>query len=241
MKTFIATNRGKVRAANEDSVYEGRVEPFGEVLIIADGLGGYNGGKYASSIAIDAVVGHIRGGEYSLEELEKALHLANEKILDIASKNSELKEMGTTCTVASVREERAMIAHVGDSRAYIFHEGTLTQITKDHSFIQSLVDRGLLTKEEARVNKYRNSITRCLGMKGLTVDLFDVSIFSGDILLLCSDGLFQYFSDRELEKIIRHDRNLERTVQKLMRIALRRGGSDNISVGLLKMEGSEDE
>ena len=165
--------------------------------------------------------------------LKQAVEMANRRILEIARNMPVASHsMGTTLVVAACTENKVLLAHVGDSRAYLLHKQTLQQLTTDHSYVQHLVEKGKMTSEEARVSPYRSMITRALGMENLEVDLIETSVEKGDILLLCSDGLSSYFSNEELQRYLEVKETAEQKAKTLLKAALERGGSDNISVAL---------
>ena len=230
---FAVTDIGRAREENQDDIYEGTIGNKTTVLIVADGMGGHAGGSLASREAVLSVVRslqHMREDTRQAEALEQALKLANLRILEIARDIPQYRSMGTTLTAAAISGGKLCVAHVGDSRAYLLHEHHLRQLTKDHSYVQYLVDKGRMTREEARKSPYRNMITRALGMEDLQVDLYEESVKAGDVVLLCSDGLSMYFSDAELQEILDVRESAQKKAKHLLDLALKRGGSDNISV-----------
>ena len=233
MDVFTLTDVGREREENQDFVYQGATKYFPLVLMVADGMGGYAGGSLASRKAVECVAEAMKNMRPDPALLKQAVEMANRRILEIA-RNMPVAyhSMGTTLVVAAYTENKVLLAHVGDSRAYLLHKQTLQQLTTDHSYVQHLVEKGKMTSEEARVSPYRSMITRALGMENLEVDLIETSVEKGDILLLCSDGLSSYFSNEELQRYLEVKETAEQKAKTLLKAALERGGSDNISVAL---------
>jgi protein phosphatase len=166
-----------------------------------------------------------------------AIRAANSAIFERTLQEHDKRGMGTTATALVLLPRRYLIGHVGDSRAYILRGGVLTQLTKDHSYVQEQVDAGRLTPEEARVHPYANVITRCVGSNGDVVpDLYVGSLDPGDLLLLASDGLTGMIEDHDLQAILEQDVTLEEQVDMLIADANRRGGLDNVTVVLVRIE-----
>jgi serine/threonine protein phosphatase PrpC len=232
MDVFTLTDIGRLREENQDFVYRGATKYFPLVMMVADGMGGHAGGSLASRKAVECIAEAMENMKPEPELLRQAVETANLRILEIARNIPAYNSMGTTIVVAACTENRVILAHVGDSRAYLLHEHVLWQLTTDHSYVQYLVEKGKMTQEEARVSPYRNMITRALGMEGLEVDLIEAPLEKGDILLLCSDGLSSYFSNEELQQYLEIPETAEQKARVLLNVALERGGSDNISVAL---------
>ncbi len=231
--TASATDVGQVRTVNQDACGEARDLDRGmHLLIVADGMGGHRGGEVASQIAVEVVEEVFR----DLDEapgllLKSALEAANIKIFEAANHDLDLAGMGTTGVgVIFTGEDRAWIAHVGDSRAYLLRGNVFTQLTGDHSVVGELVRRGQLTSEEARVHPQSNEILRALGTQpDVDVEMTPIDVQLGDRLLLCSDGLSGMLPDAEIAGVLaRHD--AETAVSKLIEMANEAGGSDNITV-----------
>lgn len=236
MQVYAITDAGRQRPENQDAVYLGPAGKYPTVLMVADGMGGYAGGSLASRRTIEYVLEALDAPTEAEDPLRAAVEFANLRILEIAHNVPAYRNMGSTLTLAAVSGDGVEVAQVGDSRAYLLHNGTLRQITTDHSYVQFLVDRGRMTREEARHNNYRNRITRALGMQGLQVDRFRADFLPGDILLVCSDGLSMYFSDKELECCLARPENAEQKAKSLLQLTLERGGSDNVSIALAMRE-----
>ena len=227
MLFYEATDVGRVRSTNEDC---------GAVLdentcIVADGMGGHAAGEVASRVLVEEVRKCLAGvpvEEVNEESLKDALHKGNHVILEMAKEHSEYEGMGTTATILHSTTDRAVWAHVGDSRIYLYRRGAFKQMTKDHSYVESLVERGTITQEEARRHPRKNVLLRAVGVEeNIDVDTGSFDLQQGDKLLLCTDGLTNMLSDREIAEIL-----LEKEgdpARKLMERALAAGGTDNVT------------
>ncbi len=221
------TDPGRKRALNEDAVSQ-LITGYGGIFIVADGMGGHRTGEVASQMAVAQIVDLLRRSEPSPQGLLEAYEAANEAIY-LAGQKPESRGMGTTCTALWLDLPYALIAHVGDSRAYLLRDGELVQLTQDHSWVADRVRQGLLTEEEARHHRWRNVITNALGsFPSARVDLVGLKVQPGDVFLLCSDGLSGVLEDRVLAEIILTNPP-EPAVAKLIRLANDWGGPDNIS------------
>ncbi|MGI6664103.1 MAG: Stp1/IreP family PP2C-type Ser/Thr phosphatase [Christensenellaceae bacterium] len=232
MDVFSMTHRGIIRSENQDHIFlSGEETPY--YAIVADGMGGHVGGQVASAKAVSHVCQELQGKDISYlneEKLKALVEEAGQEVWHMAERSEALKDMGTTLTMVVVQDGSLLISHVGDTRAYLLRDGVLTQLTKDHSYVQYLVDKGLLTQEEAARHPYRNMIMRALGMEEVEADAFTVPFAKGDNLLLCSDGLSGYVTDEEIEKILLDKKTAQEKTEALVDLALDRGGRDNISV-----------
>lgn len=228
----VQTHIGLVREENEDAVFA-RQEGFPTLLIVADGMGGYRGGKLASTLAVETVHSALPQNtlECAMEDrLRAAVLHANDEIYAHAQQDENLRRMGTTLTAAVLRADSVILAHVGDSRAYLFDGEVLCQITKDHSYVQYLVEQHLLTAEEARNHPCQNMITRAVGMEQLEVDVYTCAFAPGQTLLLCTDGLTRTVPDADIRHILQKKGNADEKARALIDAALAGGGMDNISV-----------
>jgi len=230
------TDCGRLRERNEDSV--GFDEALG-IAVVADGMGGLHHGHLASREAVAAVLDHLRRARPPLNDaaLEAALAAANERVF--VSSQSAASVMGTTAVVLAMSEGLGRIAHVGDSRAYLYHDGELRQLTRDHSMVQEMVDRGLIGAEAARRSPSRNVITRALGLDAaFEPDVAEVALVPGDLLLLCSDGLWDMLDDGRISALLsdarRGRKGLGRCADDLVAAANEAGGLDNITVVLAR-------
>lgn len=205
---------------------------------MADGMGGANGGHIASRVAVDEAVDVLTevGASNRIDEemMVSAVVSANHAVYNRAQDSDDLYGMGTTIVVAAVSNETAIFCHVGDSRGYLFRDGQLSQITKDHSVVQNEIDAGMLTQEEAENVPYKNVLTRSIGPEAdVEPTTAQVAIGDTDLLLLCSDGLSGFVSHKELEEILKaHSHNLMSSVRILTETAAMRGSTDNITAVL---------
>lgn len=219
---------GKVRRNNEDAGYAAT-----DLLVVADGMGGHEAGELASAATIAAVVAAASnsvGADEVLNQLADAVITSGEYIADVVAGNRDLAGMGTTMTVVALREDRIAMAHVGDSRAYVYRDGELQQMTKDHTFVQSLVDSGEITSEQAAVHPRRNLMMRAIdGIHAVEVDLSVRETREGDRFLLCSDGLCGVIDSIQISQCLATD-DLTQAVTLLIDAAMAAGAPDNITV-----------
>lgn len=235
INSVVRSDRGLIRKNNEDSV--GVLADEG-LVVLADGMGGHRGGEVASTLAIESVVRLI-----SIDNKispAAAIDYANKAILKRSVDEPELKGMATTAVVGLFRDGLIDYAHVGDSRLYLWRDSRLTQLTRDHSMIQEMVDKGFYPSlEEARKDGIRNNLlTRGVGLgRQLEVDSGTLQLSPGDLFLFCSDGLSNMLSDALIgQALMRYAGRLEEAVDRLLGLALRRGGYDNISLALVEPE-----
>ncbi|MFP6681840.1 MAG: Stp1/IreP family PP2C-type Ser/Thr phosphatase [Gammaproteobacteria bacterium] len=239
---------GMKRQHNEDSAI---TDPAMGLAIVADGMGGYKAGEVASAIAAKSILDRVRRDlqtahdgarappdEFSPEALliRESIAAANRYIFKTAAEIPQCQGMGTTVVAVLFYNNMVAIAHVGDSRVYRMRNGDLAQITNDHSLAQELIDRGLFTPEEAEANTPKNLVTRALGIdEKVEVDIQEHPAKSGDIYLLCSDGLNDMVDDEEIRLTLsKYGADLAEAAHKLVRLANERGGKDNISVVLAR-------
>jgi protein phosphatase len=226
------THTGLQRRENEDSVF---ASP--PLFVVADGMGGAQAGEVASRIAVDAYAEGLPEDGSPEERLAAVALTANRRIYDLSQTESERAGMGTTLTAAYVGETDLAIAHVGDSRAYLFRDGELTRLTQDHSLMAELIRRGKLTEEEAADHPQRSIITRALGPEpDVTVDTWTYPVRANDVILLCSDGLTSMVAEARVGEILNTTPELERAAQALIDEANGAGGRDNITVILFRLE-----
>jgi PPM family protein phosphatase len=232
------TDVGRKRTHNED--YFGYFKTSGEILaIVADGMGGHASGEIASRMAVE-IINEIyskeRADKDGLEALKSAFQVANFTILQKSLEQEGLNGMGTTATALVLEDDQALVGHMGDSRAYLFRDATVSQLTKDHSLVERMVDQGLLNREEANRHPQRNVIYKTLGvnMDGEVDLLGPIPIRINDIFLLCSDGLTNLVTDQELSEIVTKE-SPQTACETLIQLANQRGGHDNITVQILKV------
>lgn len=220
---------GRVRHHNED-----RALGRGPVIAVADGMGGAKAGEVAAQMAIDSVAGLEAG--VALEDVRAAIVDANGRIHELARVDSEKAGMGTTFTGALLSGSALGVVHVGDSRAYLWRGGELSQLTEDHSVVAELVRRGSLTPEEAEVHPHRNVITRALGAESrVQPDVVTHPLADGDVVLLCSDGLSTYVRDEDIAEVLAGAPDLDAAAAALVERANRAGGADNVTVVLARV------
>jgi len=242
MEAWGKTDKGRIRTLNEDNYF---IDIYGGEAIIGvvcDGMGGANAGEVASELAVKSVSELLKGRiSVPLERGSAAIMLldavndANRRIFEKSLDDSACSGMGTTLVAALVYKDFAVIANIGDSRAYHIRESKITRITRDHSVVEDLLLSGELTEEEARVHPKRNLITRALGTEpAIECDIYEQVVASGDLILLCSDGLTNMVEEDE---ILRTLSGLEgwRACDELVMLANERGGRDNISAVLIKI------
>ncbi len=243
-RAFAASDIGNVRKTNEDEVLFVRPHDAklrhekGVLAIVADGMGGHNRGEVAARMAVDTISAHFFGlkGDDLLKDLAKAIDKANASIFSLAQSDTGYKGMGTTCIAAVLRGEELFLAHVGDSRAYRVSTKGISQLTKDHTYVQSLFDKGVITAEEKDNHPEKNYITKALGTrKHVLPDVFRVPVLFGedDRLLLCTDGLYDYLSEEEIYKILLKEKPSE-AARIMIEMAKNRGGHDNMSLLILE-------
>lgn len=237
MKIVAKTDIGLTRTSNQDSYAAGELPGSVAWAVVCDGMGGTNGGNLASSTAVKIISERIsssyrQGMSFSSIKnmFMSAIIAANVSVYDMSKENPELSGMGTTVVVAIVANERVYVAHAGDSRAYILTSGKLHQLTKDHSFVQEMVDSGKLTADEAREDPRKNLITRALGVsEELQIDFCEEDISENDVLLICTDGLTNYVEPDEIYELT-EDGKFYEFAERLVNRANNNGGGDNITV-----------
>jgi protein phosphatase len=225
---------GRVRRSNEDSVH---CSAESGVFVVADGMGGHAAGEVASAIASEWIAERLCTGcaTMDLDEIEDRFRTAfveaGREILRQAAENTAQLGMGTTATVLLLRKDgQYVVGHIGDSRAYLVRDGAITQVTRDHSWVQEQVDRGMITPEQARNHPQSNIITRALGTEAYpTPDLYEGWVRSGDVFLLASDGLTDMLDEEHILAVLLREEDPERCVGQLIREANLAGGLDNIT------------
>lgn len=238
MSIWGITHRGVVRHQNQDA-FAVRTLPDGRPLaIVCDGMGGARAGNVASTMAVELFMSRFlelesAGGDQ--ERMEAAASTANDLVFQKAIQDDDCAGMGTTLVAALVNPGEAVILNEGDSRAYHINGDGIAQVTRDHSLVEDMVERGELTREQARNHPHRNLITRALGAEPLLLaDCFRQPVKQGDYLLLCSDGLTNVVTDQEILYEVIHGGEEETCCQRLLEIALHRGAPDNVTVALVR-------
>ncbi len=249
VKSIGCTDTGLLRTHNEDffDVDDGK-----RIYIVADGMGGHNFGEIASRLAVESIRHYIdqtadtdatlpisydtRLQQHS-NRLKGSIHVAHDKVLSAIRDDGSLLGMGTTVVGVMLREEVAAIAHVGDSRAYRLRDQHLELLTQDHTWVNEQVVAGYLSEEQAKSHPLKNVVTRALGGDGeVLVDVIETKVRPGDLFLLCSDGLTTMLSDQEIHERIVADLSLEEVGRRLIDDANARGGFDNVTVVMMKIE-----
>lgn len=240
MNVWGITDIGVVRSDNQDSYQIERLDERHTLLVVCDGMGGARAGSVASSTAVAAFVKAVReqfeGGEARLwpRILEQAVFRANTEVHDMSMSHDECRGMGTTLVAAMLTPEEIWVVNVGDSRCYVVEEGEIERVSRDHSWVEDLVDRGEITAEQARRHPKKNLITRALGVdREVRVDVFERSN-RGGYVLLCSDGLSNMLTDEELRgEVTAPDK--ENCCRRMLERALDRGAPDNVTVVIAQL------
>lgn len=233
------TDTGKVRSVNEDSMSTFD-SPNGRVVVVCDGMGGQNAGDVASQLAVTVIQDILTDNRFNSPEeaITKSIIAANQAILVRASQNASLSGMGATCVMLIISDGRVYYGSVGDSRIYLVSEGMIRQLTKDQSYVQTLVDAGELTQEAAEHHRDKNQITNALGIEGMTppvVCQIPITPTPGSIFLLCSDGLSGMVNNSVINQVISdQSHTLQEKAQELVKLANNAGGIDNITVQLVE-------
>ena len=247
MKSMYVTDPGMVRSHNEDSVTIVKNKNNERLLIVADGMGGHKAGEVASSIACN----HLSKRFESLDSIGSKLDCANwlnenikfinEEIIKYSKDNPETKGMGTTLVLAILTKNFLMFGNIGDSSGYVYKKGKLTKVTEDHTLINALIKTGALTDEEAHNFPKKNVLMRALGaQEKIEIDKFSVET-DVDGIFLCSDGLTNMLSLNQIENVLKDkDLLMEEKLGKLVKKCNSRGGTDNISIAFLLMEGDDE-
>lgn len=243
IKSFSVTDIGRKRKLNQDFVYSSD-EPVGNlpnVYIVADGMGGHQAGDYASKCTVETMVREIRGcfEKSPIRILSKAIRIANDQVRKKAREDESLLGMGTTVVAATCLGKYLQVANVGDSRLYIIND-EVRQITRDHSLVEEMVRMGGIDREAARNHPDKNIITRAIGARDtIEIDFFHEELKSGDIVLMCSDGLTNMLEDEEIGRILRSQGTIEKRAEELIEAANQNGGRDNIAVIVIDMFAEE--
>jgi len=240
------TDKGQMREQNQDAIFieNNQIGPLPNLYIVADGMGGHQAGEVASENAIKSIEDYIRNfkvaefvkPENFLDLLVTAVQDANKKVFEMSEQDPAMKGMGTTLIVCTVSDGKAMLAHVGDSRAYAVSKTQITQITEDHTYVEQMVQTGKISEAEATTHPKRHVITRALGVEGpLQVDGIVHPIGSTATLVLCTDGLSDMLDNNTIKTIVDGIGFAEHRAQFLIEEANSRGGHDNISAILIDL------
>lgn len=240
------SDKGKSRTNNEDACF---VLPKENVYIIADGVGGNNAGEVASKTAVTKVAEYIKAnpieeswdGDRLKKYLNACVNDVNDSILAVAEQFPENSGMATTLIICYVGDSKAYFVNIGDSRAYIFRKDELFQLTEDHTYVNTLIKMGAITQEEAKSHRGGHVITKAMGAeKNVEADYYQTDILEGDVVILCTDGLYGEISEEEMCRMIHGEKDMSILAKSLVAAANKAGGSDNITVVCLKLTGGID-
>ena len=241
IKAYAKSDKGKVREMNQDYYYISTSLDQIQLYILADGMGGYNGGEIASSLAVQTAKNYI---ENNFKEIEKdrdsivqllgsSMEYANMVVYEKAKENKELKGMGTTLEICLIYNNKVYIGHVGDSRIYRIRKNFTRKLTQDHSYVQKLVKEGTITKEQAAHHPQKNMLMKALGCNAFVEpDVMVKGFLKDDILIMCSDGLTNLVNQETIYEMA--SKNIEQATKDLVQLANDRGGYDNITVVIIK-------
>ena len=237
------TDVGKVRETNEDNLGFAQT-PNGDVFVVCDGMGGHVGGQVASTIAVESVIEYFSSEEKPniFIAINEAINFANRRIIEKWAEQPELKGMGTTLVLIVIQNGELYLGHVGDSRAYLFTDKKLHRITKDHSYVQGLVDSGIITDDEAEQHPRKSELTRALGIRQdvePTIVNRPLQLKNEDMILMCSDGLSGLVNDPTIEQALAKNEAVSKTGKDLIDMALNAGGHDNITLHLFRVTNSK--
>lgn len=241
MEVGFKTDKGLRRSNNEDACF---VMKKDKVFIVADGVGGNNSGEIASKLAVNEIANYVE--THPLDEIqsveqvqayfEDCVKNANFKVLELSQRIEANKGMATTVVCAYVQNDTIYIVNVGDSRAYVFRDGDLLQITEDHTYVNTLLKAGLISEDEAVNHENKNMITRAIGADyTVEADFFSVPIEVDDIILICTDGLYGEVGEEQLVAVLNKEKSMTDICNELVEMANANGGSDNITMVVLKV------
>ena len=238
MEVGFKTDKGRRRSNNEDAMKKDKV------FIVADGVGGNNSGEIASRLAVNEIANYVethplsevRSAEQVQDYFEDCLKNANFKVLELSQRIEANKGMATTVVCAYVQSDTIYIINVGDSRAYVFRDGVLLQITEDHTYVNTLLKAGLISEDEAMNHENKNMITRAVGADyTVDADFFSLPIRKDDIILICTDGLYGEVGEEQLIAALKEEKSMTDICNELVEMANENGGSDNITMVVLKV------
>ncbi len=241
IKAYAKSDIGRVREINQDYYYISDSIDELQLYILADGMGGYNGGEIASNLAIQSAKSYIENNFKQIEKdkdsiiqlVASSMEYANMLVFEKSKENKELEGMGTTLEICLIYNNKAYIGHIGDSRIYRIRKEFIRKLTQDHSYVQKLVKDGKITQEEAIHHPQKNMLMKALGCNAFVEpDVMVKGFLKDDILVMCSDGLTNMVSQEEIYKIAKKD--IEKAPKELVEIANNRGGYDNITVVIIK-------
>lgn len=243
MKAFSVTDTGVARIMNQDYCFASNtsIGHLPNLYIVADGMGGHKAGEYASRYTVERVVASVSRSRWKdpVRVLREAIRKANEILVVEAQEDVEKQGMGTTIVAATIVENKMYVANVGDSRLYVMGD-KIEQITKDHSLVEIMIQRGVVTPEEAKTHEKKHVITRAVGaMSEIQIDFFEVDLEEKDRVLICSDGLTNMVPDEKIGQIMLSYNELEDIGKALVSEANKNGGQDNITVVIIQPDSDE--
>lgn len=244
MRSYAQTDTGKVRTHNQDYIYSSSeaVGILSNLFIVADGMGGHKAGDYASRFVVEQLVAYVEHtpAVHTISMLETGIKEINRSLYIRSIHSEELSGMGTTLVAATVEDSTLYVANVGDSRLYLLRDQTITQVTRDHSYVEELVALGKMERGSQEYLEKKNIITRAIGANPeIMVDFFEIELEDGDYVLLCSDGLSNMLSEDEILNIVLENDSLQTKVESLIFSANARGGKDNIAIVIVEPQVSE--
>ena len=240
MKFYAKSDIGNMREENQDCVWAGELDTDAVAVILCDGMGGENAGDIASSTTVEFIKDRLMKGfrrDITRNQIRNLLitsvTAANSVVYDMSSSDLKKAGMGTTCVAGVIYNERAYLINVGDSRCYFFFDDNMQQITKDHTYIRKLLEKGIITYEESKSHPDRNCITKAVGVEPfLTPDYFELDVKKDDLLLFCSDGLSSYTDDSEIAQIVANT-PYSKCCDQLIDYVNKHGGRDNVTVAVV--------
>ncbi|OON85498.1 serine/threonine protein phosphatase [Oribacterium sp. C9] len=239
MVFFAKTDKGRKRRMNQDYVFatDQAIGALPNLFLLADGMGGHKAGDYASRFAVEELKKYIADAPKDLpciQLIQDAIRDVNERLYELSMEDENLNGMGTTLVTAFLDGSNLTVSNIGDSRAYLVHGNSIRQITRDHSYVEEMIRRGLMRRGSKEYLNSRNIITRAVGIEPkVTADFFEIELSEGDYLLLCSDGLTNMVDNESIRNIIRERSSVLEKVQALIDMANINGGKDNIGIVLV--------
>ncbi|MBQ1688960.1 MAG: Stp1/IreP family PP2C-type Ser/Thr phosphatase [Lachnospiraceae bacterium] len=239
MRTFSITDIGMIRKVNQDFLFscENPIGPLPNLFLVADGMGGYQAGDYASRCCVDTMVSVVKESKLRspIGIIESAIQAGNMAVFKDAEADASLYGMGTTIVATTIIGSELYVANVGDSRAYLIREG-IHQITEDHSWVEDMIRSGNLARKDAKGHPNKNVITRAVGPAPVVqADFFELQVQEGDVILMCTDGLTNMVDDDQICSIVKNKADIALAGKELIRAANANGGRDNIGIVLIEV------
>lgn len=246
IKYIAKTNKGRVRRANEDYFFAKKILADEYLFVVADGMGGHQAGDVASKLGTDTFVSAYKNyrnqSKEIMESLKLAIEEANKRILELALRDSDKRGMGTTFSAIVLKDYMGYVVHIGDSRIYSIRNNKIRKITKDHTFVEKMVEEGKISKNEAINHPQKNILYMSLGVREYLTPQYikDLQFEDGDLLLLCSDGLTNMIEEKTIKEII-YSTDIDSAANLLIDLANRNGGTDNITLEIIQFGDYQDE